>query len=385
MRILYFSRNYTPHDFRFLYSLSKTEHEIFYLKLESNRRQVEDRPVPENVEQILWAGGQREFRWSDLPRLVFDFRRVVKRIKPDLVHAGPIQMCTFIAALSGFRPILAMSWGYDLVMDADKSAWMQWVTRYTLNQSAFFTSDANVSRDKAVSFGMNPEKTVIFPWGTDIEHFVPRNAEGRMRNAEMKNRKSKTVNPKSVTLFCSRTWEAIYGVDVLARAFVKVAAINPDANLILLGGGSQGQKIRHILMNGGVMERVHFGGQVGQRDLPRWYHMADIYISPSHVDGSSVSLLEALACGMPCLVSDIAGNKEWVEEGVNGWLFRDGDADDLAEKILLAIKSRRSWGRIGKAARKIAEERADWQKNFGKLLEAYERIKPQSHRDAEKR
>jgi len=59
MKILYFSRNYTPHDFRFLNSLSKTEHEIFYLKLEANQRQVEDRPVPENVQQILWAGGQR--------------------------------------------------------------------------------------------------------------------------------------------------------------------------------------------------------------------------------------------------------------------------------------------------------------------------------------
>jgi len=122
------------------------------------------------------------------------------------------------------------------------------------------------------------------------------------------------------------------------------------------------------------MDRVHFGGQVGQRDLPRWYHMADIYISPSHVDGSSVSLLEALACGMPCLVSDIAGNKEWVEDGVNGWLFHDGDVDDLAENILHAIKNKTSFGRIGKAARQTAEERADWKKNFGKLLDAYEKV-----------
>ncbi len=88
-------------------------------------------------------------------------------------------------------------------------------------------------------------------------------------------------------------------------------------------------------MNGGVLDRVHFGGQVGQKDLPRWYHMADLYISPSHVDGSSVSLMEALASGLPCLVSDIPGNREWIEDGVNGWLFRDGDVDDLAEKILV--------------------------------------------------
>ena len=380
MKILYFSRNYTPHDFRFLNSLSKTEHEIFHLKLEANQRQTEDRSVPENVQQILWAGGQREFRWSDLPRLVMDFRRVVKRIKPDLVHAGPIQTCAFIAALSGFRPILAMSWGYDLVQDADKSAWMQWVTRYTLKRSAFFTSDANVSRNKAVEFGMNPEKTVIFPWGTDVEHFVPK-TDRRQKTADVKARSVVGGRrSKGITLFCSRTWESIYGVDVLAKAFVKVASVNPDVNLILLGGGSQGAHIRRILMNGGVMDRVHFGGQVGQRDLPRWYHMADIYISPSHVDGTSVTLLEALASGLPCLVSDIAGNKDWIEEGVNGWTFRDGDVDDLAEKILSAIKSRRSFGKIGKAARKMAEEKADWKKNFGKLLEAYNHVIARSER-----
>ena len=378
MKILYFSRNYTPHDFRFLNSLSKTEHEIFYLKLEANQRQVEDRPVPENVQQILWAGGQREFHWRELPRLVLDFRRIVNRIKPDIVHAGPIQTCSFIAVLSGFRPILTKSWGYDLVKDAESSKWMQWVTRYTLKRSAFFTSDANVTRDKAVSFGLNPENIVVFPWGVNIERFHPVKAEGRRMKAEKTKSKKKlsvsSKQSKEVTLFCSRTWEPIYGVDVLAKAFVKVAQHNPDVNLLLLGGGSQGARIRQILTNGGVMERVHFGGQVGQRDLPRWYHMADIYISPSHVDGSSVSLLEALACGMPCLVSDIAGNKEWVDEGVNGWLFRDGNADDLADKILLAIKSKRSWGRIGKSARKIAEERADWKSNFGKLLEAYEKV-----------
>ncbi len=360
MKIIYFSKNYTPHDYRFLSSLTKAEHEIFFLQLEATTRQTEDRPVPENVQQILWAGGQREFRWRDVPRLTLDLRRLIKKLKPDLIHAGPIQNCAFLAALSGFRPILAMSWGYDLVMDADKSAWMRWVTRYTLRRSAFFVSDAKVSRDKAIIYGMNPQKTVIFPWGVDIEHFVPKTF--------------KRSNLQTFSLFCSRTWESIYGVDVLAKAFVKVAARNLKVDLILLGGGSQGPHIRQIFMNGGVLDRVHFGGQVGQRDLPRWYHMADLYISPSHVDGSSVTLMEALASGLPCLVSDIGGNREWIEEGVNGWLFRDGDVDDLARKILQAIESRRSLKQIGEAARKTAEQKADWSKNFGKLLAAYDQV-----------
>jgi glycosyltransferase involved in cell wall biosynthesis len=374
MRILYFSRGYTPHDYRFLSSLSKTKHEVFFLQLEAQRRQTEDRPVPKNIQQILWAGGKREFQWRDLPRLAFDFRRLTNEVKPDLVHAGPIQTCAFIAVLSGFRPILTMSWGYDLVQDADHNGWMKWVTRYTLKRSAFFISDANVSREKAIASGMDPEKTVIFPWGIDLKQFNPKASGSR------DNPKSKTparapgesaVNRKSLTLFCNRTWEEIYGVDVLAKAFVNVAAANPKVNLILLGGGSQGAKLRQILMNGGVLDRVHFGGHVAQADLPRWYHMADLYISPSHVDGSSVSLMEALASGLPCLVSDIPGNKEWIVEGENGWLFRDGDVNDLAEKISYTIKNRRLFNRIGESARKTAEQKADWKKNFGKLLEAY--------------
>jgi glycosyltransferase involved in cell wall biosynthesis len=375
MRILYFSRNYTPHDYRFLSSLSKTEHEIYYVKLETNKRQTEDRPVPENVQQILWAGGQPEFRWRDVPRLTFDFRRVVKEIRPDIIHAGPIQTCAFIAVLSGFHPVLTMCWGYDLVRDADRNLWMKWVTRYTLKRSAFFTGDAQFTRDKAVAFGMDAEKTVVFAWGTDIEHFAPMGSEvGERKTGGKKQPAVSNQRSKSVTLFCNRTWESIYGVDVLAKAFVKVAATNPNVNLILLGGGSQSARIRQILMNGGVLDRVHFGGQVAHSDLPRWYHMADIYISPSHIDGSSVSLMEALACGLPCLVSDIPGNKEWISEGENGWLFRDGDVNDLAEKIYHAIKSRRSFRRIGESARKTAEQKADWTKNFGKLLEAYDKV-----------
>ena len=362
MKVLYFSNDYCPHDHRFLSAIRDGGHEVFHVRLESNLRQTEDRPVPEGVEIVQWAGGLGKFHWRDVPKLVASLRRVIRRIKPDLVHAGPIQTAAFIAVLTGFRPILTMSWGFDLMEYIYRGKWWQWVTRYTLKRSTFFTSDASVTHDTAVEYGMNPNRTIIFPWGVDLNYYSPK----IWPTGQPGKRKS------AFTIFCNRAWEPRYGVDVLAWAFVKAARSRPELSLILLGGGSQGTRIRQILLSGGVLDQVTFGGQVSQTELPRWYHRADVYISPSHVDGSSVSLMEALACGLPCLVSDIPANKEWVTEGENGWLFSDGDADALAAKILQAFDQRKSLPEISRAARAVAEDRADWKKNSTKLMQTYQ-------------
>ena len=369
MRVLYFSPGYSTHDHRFLAALAGTEHRVFWLRLEAERRHIEDRPVPPEIQQVHWAGGKAPFRWHQTLALASGLRRVIADIKPDLVHAGPVQTCAFLTAVAGFRPLLTMSWGFDLMQDADRNAWWRWVTRYALKRSAFFVSDAEVTRTKAIAFGMDPDCTAVFPWGVELSRFAP---------AKTGARKPTTVRGRGVPrnpfiVFCNRSWEPRYGVDLLVRACVRVAQQRDDVSLLLLGGGSQAQVIRQTLMAAHLMERVQFGGQVPQADLPRWYHMADLFVSPSHVDGSSVSLMEALACGLPVLISDIPANREWVKDGDNGWLFPDGDAQALAQRILEVMDRRAELERVSRHARMTAEERADWPNNFKVLLSAYQR------------
>jgi len=110
---------------------------------------------------------------------------------------------------------------------------------------------------------------------------------------------------------------------------------------------------------------------VAEPEMPSLYHAADLYVSGTHSDGSSVSLMQALACGLPVLVSDIPGNREWITPGEAGWLFQDGNSDELAEGILTAARQRNNLAEIGKSARMLAERRADWTKNFPRLFEAY--------------
>ncbi|MDZ4159774.1 MAG: glycosyltransferase, partial [Anaerolineaceae bacterium] len=316
MRILYFTRDHTPHDHRFLAALAESEHEVFSLRLEQRGSQTERRPLPSGARQISWRGGSKAAQLRDYPGLLTDLKRVLKEIKPDVVHAGSIQTAAFLTALSGYRPLVSMSWGSDLLMDADRSPWSRWVTVYTLRRSAVMIADCQTVQRKAEAFGFPAERVVLFPWGVDLKHFAPGSDSGFRQRLGWQ---------EVFVLLSLRAWEPLYGVDNLVRAFARAAVREPCLRLLLLGGGSQAENIRQIISQHKLENRVYCGGQITYQDLPSYYRAADVYISASHSDGSSVSLLEALACGLPVIVSDIPSNLEWIKDGVQGWCFNDGD------------------------------------------------------------
>jgi glycosyltransferase involved in cell wall biosynthesis len=205
---------------------------------------------------------------------------------------------------------------------------------------------------------------VRFPWGVDLAHFSPDSAMGPGQAL-----KRSLGWADRFVIFCNRTWSPEYGVDLLANAFVKAFKQHKGLRLLLSGGGLQADRIRQILAP--VGDAVHFPGWVSVADLPGYYGAGDLFVSPSHVDGSSISLLEALACGRPALVSDIPSNREWVIPGQVGDWFIDGDVASLETK-LLSLASDPHINTYGKQARSLAEARADWDVNFQKLLHAYE-------------
>lgn len=328
------------------------------MRLERKQTELEDRPLPQSVREVKWFGGDQSASMFNQIRLIPSLRRAIKKIKPDLIHAGPLQSCAFMVALTGFQPLVSMSWGYDLLLDANRNIFWEKTTEFTLRRSSRLITDCLTLNQVAHQFRVPDAKIVTFPYGIDLDQFTP--AEYPPGNGDQ------------FTLLSTRSLESIYGVDILARAFVKAAHQNPRLNLIQLGTGSLAAELRSIFNRGGVMERVLLPGQQTQKDLPQFYNRADVYISTSHIDGSSVSLMEALACGRPVLVSDIPGNREWIEPGVQGWWFTDGDVDELARAILSAADQPHVLVKMSHEARKLAEKRANWDKNFPLLLEAYQ-------------
>lgn len=369
MRILYFTRDYTTHDRRFLDALAKTEHQVAYLRLERGGRQLEDRPLTPKVEMIPWAGGSQPADLWNGPQLLIDLKRVIREFKPDLIQSGPLQRSAFLVALSGFEPLVSMSWGYDLLRDVAKNFLWRWATRYTLHRSAAMVGDCDTIRQKAISYGMDSGRIITFPWGVDLRKFSPFSGSGREKAPSLRDRLGWTED--IFVLLSTRGWEPIYGVDLIARSFARVAQQYPELRLLMLGNGSQASQLKEIFMREGVLAKVHFAGQVSNADLLGYYQAADLYVSASHSDGTSISLLEAMACGKAVLVSDIPGNREWVTPEENGWWFRDGDIGSLIKALSEVVEGRDRLPEMGHASRLLAEQRADWERNFPKLFKAY--------------
>lgn len=347
--------------------MSKGEDEIGFFRLERQTQPLEDRPLPPRVRHIPWADGHPNPGGGIGLRSLMEVRKAIRDYRPDLVQAGPIQRSAFLVALLGFHPLVSMSWGYDLLVDANKGIFWEWATRFTLKRSDALVADCQHLRDLAVDYGMEGDRIVTFPWGANIRKFTPVAAKWRTPI-----RQRLGWGQDIFVLLSTRSWAEIYGVEDLAQAFVKIAHQHPEIRLLMLGNGPLASKIQAIFWRGGVSDRAYFPGQVSQDKLPDYYRSADLYISTSHSDGTSISMLEALASGTPVLLTDIPGNREWITTpGEVGWLYCDGDVEELTRGIQHALENKAQLSVMGGKARKLAETRGDWELNGPHLFEAY--------------
>jgi glycosyltransferase involved in cell wall biosynthesis len=298
------------------------------------------------------------------PGLLKELRRVLREFNPDLVHAGPVPSCGFLAALAGAKPLVAMSWGSDVLIEAERNPVVRWITRYTLQHADVIVGDCRAVREKIRALAeVSDERIVTYPWGIDLHLFGP-------RRSNLNLRESLGWTRARVFLSC-RSWEPPYHIDVLVAAFHKVAREAETARLLLLGDGSMAPQIKKMIDKGGYRDRIYMAGQIPQSSLPDYYNLADVYVSSVPSDGTSISLLEAMACGLPVIVADAPGNREWVVPEANGWLFQPGNPDSLADAMKSAVQPAGSDVRMREANIELARQKADWNKNFQVLLSAY--------------
>ncbi len=329
----------------------------------------EKRPLPQNVVYSAKKDGLGVVRKpGDCLPLMPALDRVIADFQPDLIHAGPVPTCGFMTALSGFHPCLMMSWGSDLLVDADQAPDWRWAAFFALCHADAFQCDCQAVREKAQAiYPLGDDRILQFPWGIDLDLFCPVGPVTDLRK--------KLGWENNFVVLSNRSWEAIYGIETVLESFWMASQQDDSLRLLLLGGGSRSSWVHDYLRAHQLDKKVHLPGYIPNDQLALYLRATDLYLSCSYSDGTSVSLLEAMATGLPVLVSDISGNREWITSGENGWLATPEDqgqfADALGKLSLMPSGQRRS---MADRNRTVVEKRADWSHNVSLLMEMYQKL-----------
>jgi len=200
---------------------------------------------------------------------------------------------------------------------------------------------SELARETYLEAGVAPERVHAVMLGADIELFTPAPPGAVERSGDL------------LFLFCGATIHR-KGFDLLLDAFERVRAAEPGLRLRIVG--PRGDAFGRLE---GRTAGISVAGPVGQRELAGELRQADCLVLPSRNDYYGMVVAEALACGIPVLISDRVGAKALVEPGRNGWIVPAGDATALAERMLGCARNRDAVRGMRDACRRSAES-ATW-------------------------
>ncbi|MFJ5838681.1 glycosyltransferase family 4 protein [Streptomyces shenzhenensis] len=202
-------------------------------------------------------------------------------------------------------------------------------------------------------------RMVQLPPGVDEKTFHPESG-----GTEVRARLGLTERPVVV---CVSRLVPRKGQDTLIRALPRILAAQPDAVLLIVGGGPYEKELRRLARDTGVAGSVRFTGAVPWSELPAHYGAGDVFAMPCRtrrggldVEGLGIVYLEASATGLPVVAGDSGGAPDAVLDGETGWVVRGGDPDEAAERIITLLGDPELRHRMGERGRAWIEETWRW-------------------------
>lgn len=172
---------------------------------------------------------------------------------------------------------------------------------------------------------------------------------------------ARPVNSRLQLLFVGRLVDSQKKISELIEALPEISEFLP-VELVIVGDGVDRGRLERLSVHLGLCDRVRFEGWLSKSDLIKRYRTADIYVSMSRWEGMPNAVLEAMACGLPVVLSRTAGHQELAVHGESGLFVEMGSRDELISSLrqLLGDPERRE--RMGRAARQWVETHHSWER-----------------------
>jgi len=292
--------------------------------------------------------------------------KILRQVNPDIVHLHAQHQYSPAILLSGY-PFILTSWGKEvLTLSHADPIWFS-VAKATASKAKKVTVDAECLKDIWINMGVPDEKIEVIPFGVDTKRFNP-----DIDGSDI--RKKLHIDEEDEVVISTRPFYSDYNIGCLIRAIPSVLAKHKNVKFIVKGSGPLGNHLKNLAKRLNISSTVRFVGIVPRNEFPKYLSAADIYVSTCLVDSTSVSLLEAMAYGLPPVVTDIPGNREWIDNEKNGLLYPPQNSKALAEKIIQLIEDKRLRKSFGRKCVQIIKDRATWGQCVSKMETIYKSL-----------
>ncbi|MEO6823745.1 MAG: TIGR04063 family PEP-CTERM/XrtA system glycosyltransferase [Nitrosospira sp.] len=306
---------------------------------------------------------------------------VARIVKPDILHAHSPVLNALPALRVGRRlgvPVVyeVRAFWEDAAVDHGTSR--EWGVRYRITRGlesyALRRADAITTiceglRGDILARGIAAEKVTVIPNAVNIENFslgqLPDLCLARNLGLEGK-----------LLLGFIGSFYAYEGLSILLQALPKMLLGNPDIRILLVGGGSQSEELRALAAQLGIEDKVIFTGRVPHNQVQHYYNLIDILVYPRLQMRltdlvTPLKPLEAMAQGRLIVASDVGGHLELIRDRETGILFRAGNPDALASKVLELLSKPDLWPGLRTAARRFVETQRNWPISVSRYKKVY--------------
>lgn len=323
-------------------------------------RQNSDLQPTTDVVEHVFPGRQapyhNEGRWVYRCRAIFNgsfyaavgaervmLRRLLETGRPDVIlcNFGDIAMRLLPNALEAGIPLVAYFHGdFSFI----RNRWYRWSLHSCMNDFEAIIVVTQEERSWLTAHGVAPEKIHYIPCGAPTDIFSPARA--------------RTPGPVRFVMVSRLSEEK--GCDVSIEAFGRIAALVPDVRLEIFGDGDCRAELERQVRTAALSDKVTFHGFVDEARVAKRLPHHDVFIQHSRVkEGSPVSVVEAMACGLPVVATRIGGIVDQIRHGQTGFLVDAGDLAGMSEAMLTLTRDADLRSRMGLAGRRQAVERHD--------------------------
>jgi L-malate glycosyltransferase len=288
---------------------------------------------------------------------ILTVRGLLREFRPDVVHAHWLYGFAFLAALARARPLVAMAWGSDVLTASPRQLR---ICRYALRHSDIAMTDSAALVDRLVELGADPQRTELVNWGVDLDRFTPAEDAAAVRSRLELGSGPVVLSPRALT--------PVYNPTTVLEAFERASSRVPGLQLVLKHIGAGRPELDRPLPDG-----VRVVGHVPYEQMPDWYRAADVVVSIPSSDSSPRSVWEAMACGAPCVLSDLPWVRELIEPGRHA-LVVPVDAAALADAIVETVRGKERAESRAREARRLVERTRDSRREMDRLSDTYRRL-----------